>query len=632
MRIRLYSRVLSLLLVVMACTAASLVAMGTVNPMPVRAATAALDNTPAQSRGNAQKPLPLFADLRSPRNVLESFYTLVDSFHDLVRKDGFTSENSARVQNLGRQIAKLFDLRNIPPKFRQNVADETAIYLREVTARLPLPALSQVPDEDQMANRVKNGKTAVYRIPGTPIVIKEIREGEYEGLYQFTQDVIDGAPDWYRMARSLPYRPGQMQVQGLYDAYFLTPGPLIPLKLIRSLPDWMKANFMEQAVWQWLFLFVCICALIAAIIGARLIAGRIMERSSSSRRNLAFLLWNIVVIVLTLGIRYFIDREVFITGRVLQAVSFPLRLVVLVAAVNIVMRLGGVLAESILASSRFQSKQINGQLIRLGARMLAMLISMVVILEGLKTIGFSLATLVAGASVSGLAVALAAQDTLRNIFGGIELSLDKPFEVGQRVMIKGYNGTIEGIGLRSTKIRTLTGHLVSIPNEDVAKIDIENIGKRSHIRRVFNITITYDTPPEKIRRAIGILQDILSVPEAVAEQAPRCYIQSPDFREGEGVNEEPPHPNQAINYPDYPPRVYFDDLKADALNIVAFYWYHPPDYWEYLAHATWINTQIMDRFNAEGIDFAFPTQTLHLAGDDKRPLVLDQHGNDKDPG
>jgi len=88
--------------------------------------------------------------------------------------------------------------------------------------------------------------------------------------------------------------------------------------------------------------------------------------------------------------------------------------------------------------------------------------------------------------------------------------------------------------------------------------------------------------------------------------------------------EQQPHPNEAINKPDYEPRVYFNDLNADSLNILVLYWYHPPEYWDYLEHANWINMQIMERFNAEGIDFAFPTQTLHMAGDDKRPLTVGQ--------
>ena len=70
--------------------------------------------------------------------------------------------------------------------------------------------------------------------------------------------------------------------------------------------------------------------------------------------------------------------------------------------------------------------------------------------------------------------------------------------------------------------------------------------------------------------------------------------------------------------------MFFNEFNADSLNILVVYWYHPPEYWDYVAHAHWINVQIMERFNAEGIDFAFPTQTLHLAGDDKRPLTVGQ--------
>ncbi|MGM0566613.1 MAG: mechanosensitive ion channel family protein, partial [Bacteroidota bacterium] len=72
---------------------------------------------------------------------------------------------------------------------------------------------------------------------------------------------------------------------------------------------------------------------------------------------------------------------------------------------------------------------------------------------------------------------------------------------------------------------------------------------------------------------------------------------------------------------DFPPRVYFSELNSDSLNIMFIYWYHPPDYWAYMEFTEWVNHEILHRFNKEGIDFAFPTQTLYLAGDQKRPLT-----------
>jgi MscS family membrane protein len=203
--------------------------------------------------------------------------------------------------------------------------------------------------------------------------------------------------------------------------------------------------------------------------------------------------------------------------------------------------------------------------------------------------------------------------------------------VGQRVKVMGQDGTVESIGLRSTKIRLLSGHLTSIPNEKMAAVEIENIAQRPFIKRVLNVTITYDTPPEKINRAVEILREILAVPEppevestesseAVAETAGTEELVETVATEGEPA----PHPNEPINQPNFPPRVYFNDLNADSLNILVIYWYHPPLYWDYLEHAQWVTLQIMERFNAKGIDFAFPTQTLHLAGDDKRALTVGQ--------
>ncbi|MBW2608739.1 MAG: mechanosensitive ion channel family protein [Deltaproteobacteria bacterium] len=199
-------------------------------------------------------------------------------------------------------------------------------------------------------------------------------------------------------------------------------------------------------------------------------------------------------------------------------------------------------------------------------------------------------SIIAGLGIGGLAVALAAQDTIKNFFGSFVLFIDKPFEMGDRIVIDGHDGPVEEVGLRSTKIRTLEGHLVTIPNGELANRTIQNIGKRPYIRRIANLTITYDTPPEKIDKAIDIVKELLD--------------------NHEGMHE------------DFPPRVYFSDLNADSLNIMAIYWYHPPDYWGYMAFTERFNKEVFRRFSEEKIDFAFPTQTLYLAGDPSRPLTV----------
>lgn len=199
-------------------------------------------------------------------------------------------------------------------------------------------------------------------------------------------------------------------------------------------------------------------------------------------------------------------------------------------------------------------------------------------------------SIIAGLGIGGLAIALAAQDTIKNFFGSIVLFTDKPFEMGDRIVVDGHDGPVEEVGLRSTKIRTLDGHLVTVPNADLANRAIQNIGKRPYIKRIANLTITYDTPPEKMDRALDIVKEILD--------------------NHEGMNE------------DRPPRVYFNDLNADSLNIIVFYWYHPPKYWDYMTFTERFNKEVFRRFSEEGIDFAFPTQTLYLAGDPSRPLSV----------
>ena len=204
--------------------------------------------------------------------------------------------------------------------------------------------------------------------------------------------------------------------------------------------------------------------------------------------------------------------------------------------------------------------------------------------------GKEIGAIVAGLGIGGLAIALAAQDTVKNFFGATVIFAEKPFDLGERINFEGHDGVIESVGLRSTRMRRLDGHLVTIPNASLANSVIHNIAKRPYIRRIFNISITYDTPPEKVLEAKAILEDIL--------------------KDHEGMKE------------DFQPRVYFNEFQDSALNFMCIYWYHPPLYWDYMAFSEWVNTEILKRFNEAGIDFAFPTQTVHLAGDPEKPVSL----------
>jgi MscS family membrane protein len=249
-------------------------------------------------------------------------------------------------------------------------------------------------------------------------------------------------------------------------------------------------------------------------------------------------------------------------------------------------------------TSKTQSK-LDDQLVPLVTKTMRIFLIVIVALFAAENIfGANIGAWLAGLGIAGLAVSLAAQDSLRNIFGSVTILLDQPFAQGEFVRIGEFMGTVESVGFRSTRLRTPDGSLVTIPNATAANANVENLARRPSIRRNMDITITYDTPPHKIEEALAIVKGILTDPEIT----------------------------ESFDMEKQPPRVVFDKLNADSLNIRASYWFRPVDIWLFLAHSEKVNLRLMRRFNDAGIDFAFPTSTTYLVSDPKRPLVMNQAG------
>ncbi len=222
-------------------------------------------------------------------------------------------------------------------------------------------------------------------------------------------------------------------------------------------------------------------------------------------------------------------------------------------------------------------------IVRKALRLTIAIIAVLLISENI--LGTNVKSLLLSAGVGGIAVALAAKDTIANFFGSITIFADRPFQMGELVKIGEHLGPVEEVGFRSTRIRTLQGHLVTIPNSVITTSSVENIGRRPFIRRTSNITITYDSGHSKAKRAVEIIQEVLAgVPE---------------------VNTDP----------EKPPRVYFSDFNDWSLNIYMSYWVKPADYWLYHKVNEQVNLEIMKRFEGEQIEFAFPSQTLYVKKD-----------------
>lgn len=236
------------------------------------------------------------------------------------------------------------------------------------------------------------------------------------------------------------------------------------------------------------------------------------------------------------------------------------------------------------------------QLIRKALRIFVLIIFGLFIAENF--FGASISAWLAGLGLAGLAVSLAAQGPIKNLFGSVTVVLDRPFGLGDRIKFADKDGIVEVMGFRSTKLRTLEGHLVTIPNSKLIEDVVENITARPYIRRKLDVTITYDTPPQKIEQAIQILKDLVAESFMVA----------------------------AYDMEKFPPRVAFNTLNADSLNILVMYWYQlnveGRDFWTFNEQAQQFNLKLIRAFNEAGIDFAFPSQTVYLAGDANRHLSV----------
>jgi MscS family membrane protein len=191
----------------------------------------------------------------------------------------------------------------------------------------------------------------------------------------------------------------------------------------------------------------------------------------------------------------------------------------------------------------------------------------------------------AGLGIAGLAVSLAAQDSLKNLFGSITILLDQPFRVGDRIIYGNYDGVVEEIGFRSTRIRLPSGNLVNVPNSNIVNNPVENVGARPFICRNINLSLSPRTSPEKIQRALQLLRGIML---------------EDDLR-------EPIHPK--IDGQIKQPRVFFSELKPDGPAIAVTYWFAPPDHIAFMEHAEKMNVRILAELSQAGIALSQPPAT-----------------------
>jgi MscS family membrane protein len=360
----------------------------------------------------------------------------------------------------------------------------------------------------------------------------------------------------------------------------------------------LSMTFLGNTAWQWLALAgVLLGGLVIGKIAAVLIdrqADRLEARPDYVLTGkLLRCIENPLVIVLLSNAMYvstsFMNFDyVDDGGKTISLLSFWMRSSKMLMVLGVgwfVYRLIGIVEYLLLHWTGKTQSQLDDQLVPLIRKTLRII---VVIMIGLfiaqNIFNWDIGALLAGLGLGGLAFALAAKDMLSNIFGSITIFADRAFQIGDRVSIDGQDGVVEEVGFRSTKLRTLVGHLVTVPNSVVANTTVINVAARPYLKRGLDIGVTYDTSPKKMKLAVEILREM-------------CQAREKSFS------------------PDHSPRVHFTDFNPDSLNINVTYWVQPIEWTDFLVFNHDFNMELLSRFNAEGIEFAFPTQTLHIKTD-----------------
>lgn len=548
-------------------------------------------------------------DTSSPRATLSEFMRYMNESYKLIMQANEENAQSSGLRTpeetliYARKAEEIFnkgvsclDLSNIPTAIRKGQGYESALKLKEIFDRVGLPPLADIPDsvavEEQHAQSIFK-ESYRWRIPQTDIVIERIEEGPQQGQFLFASSSVSRLPEFYLKVKDNAYSDSENVTPNYYEFYIATPGDLLPPKWGNWLPVWSRKLIVNQTVWQWLALFLCIAWSFLILRNLRRSMDPLQAGISRLSKYRRLMINRGALIIVTLTLNRIVGEHINLTGWPLYVIGSFLTLINWFAAATMAMIVGKYIAENIIKSPQIDPNGIQASYFRAVFSLGGILAGAAILVYGLSSVGVALAPLLAGVGIGGLAIALAARPSLENIIGSFTIFADHPYRVGQRIVTMGQDGHVESIGLRSTRIRLLTGHLTTIPNEKVINSEIENIGERPYIRRKFDISLKLGTSPEKLNRAVQIVRDILSVPELAEDET---------------------HPNLAINSPNFPPRVFFNDIRRDAMNILVLYWYSPPNRWEYLEHAHWINIQIVEQFNAEGIHLALPAQSLSMEG------------------
>lgn len=548
-------------------------------------------------------PLATFEGFLESVNRAHALITLSRTATDLTADDRLAMEHT--VDSLLHRAALTLDLSEVPEALRDDFGIEAALQLKEIFDRMSLPPLDSIPDA-QVVEAARQGEGLSlwngndplrWRYPNTAIEIVEITDNERQGQFLFSARTIRNLSEYYEEAAAFPYRlvqSGTIEMQylspeispGFYDYYITSPGDLVAGasftgELVSALPDWLKSVYGGQTLWQWISLVV--------LVGVGFVAAFFIilafRRSLLSHGLLGDWLSAVPPILVAITIFFlgrFINETINITGTVLAFFSTTATLIILFMFAWSTYALCRAAGQTIITSRAVNHDTSDATLIRMGARVVGFLFAAGIVLWGVRHLGADLIPLLAGLGVGGLAVALAAQRTFANLIGSLILFINKPVKIGDFCRYGDQIGTVESIGLISTRIRSLERTIITVPNAEFSEIKLDNFTARDQRLLSIMLQLRYETTPEQMRYVLAKLREMLLGHPMVTPE---------------------------------PARVRFANFGAYSKDLEIFAYLRCQDHDIFCAIREDIFLRIDDIVAASGTAFAFPSQTAYLARD-----------------
>jgi MscS family membrane protein len=508
------------------------------------------------------------ADTSSPQATLKSFIDSMNALYRTYKAKGSSERGSdARQDHLGRAL-RCLNLSKVPAKALEETENQAAVLLMEVFDRIKIPPYERIPG----ALEVKKDNVTSWKIPNTEITIARAEEGPRKGEFLFTPETVSRARSFYDQISHLPYKDGTVLEDG-YNLYLQSPGPSVPVSWVLNMPSWLKVLVLGQPVWKWVASLVILLLVLAGLALAFRIGTvkRPGDAPASLRRRL--------IVPLSLLCMTYLAGSALEQLRPVREVALLSSIVstLLIAAslASLIGILSSALAELVIRFPRLNTREIDAHLVRIAFRLLTLAGFVIIVIVTADKLGIPLTPVLAGLGVGGIAVALAAQNTIENLIGGFTLFMDRPVRVGEFCRFGDRVGTIEEIGLRSTLVRTLDDTVIAIPNAAFSKMQLENFSRQRKNWYHPRLQLEKTSSADQVRFILVEVRKMLY-------SHPRV------------------DPGLA--------RIRFAEFGPSSLDLDVFAYVVVTDFEEYLAIAEDLNLRIMEILARGGLRLAVPAQ------------------------